>query len=126
MKTLGTELVEYRDTDDHIFTRVYQLIEPIGPIRYILTMTYLGSGSSKDALKDDICAVRGRPRATPEKMLYKDIEALDGLDDGVVNEVEVINANPDSDEAHELALKTAYEATLHYWEEDKHLVESEV
>ena len=115
---LGFEVLEHRYTDGYIFTRVYQLAEPIGPIKYILTMA---KGSD-----DGTSGVRGRPRVSPDKMLYKDIEALDDLDDGVVNEVEVINANPDSDEAHELALKTAYEATLHYWEEDKHLVESEV
>lgn len=111
---IGFEVLEHRYTDGYIFTRVYQLAEPIGPIKYILTMA---KGS-----EDGTSGVRGRPRVSPDKMLYQDIEALDALDDGVVNEVAVIQALPDSDEAHELALATAHAATLEFWEEDKHLV----
>jgi len=122
---LGTEMLEYRDQhgDEYINTRVYQLAEPIGPIKYILTMAYSGGASNPHlVLEDSTCGVRGRPRISPDKSLWQDIEALDGLDDGVVNEVEVIQALPDSDEAHELALAVAYAATLKFWEEDKHLV----
>ena len=114
---LGFELEQYKDqVDEDINTRVYKLTEPIGPIKYILTMA---KGSD-----DGTSGVRGRPRVSPDKSLYQDIAALDALDDNVVNEVEVIQALPDSDEAHELALATAYAATLEFWEEEeKHLIE---
>ena len=101
---LGTEVLEYRDTDGPVFTRVYQLTEPIEPIKYILTMA--------KGFDDGMSGVRGRPRISPDKSLYKDNEALDALDDYVVNEVAVIQALPDSDEAHELALATAHAVIL--------------
>jgi hypothetical protein len=121
---LGFELTEYRDedSDGYIFTRIYQLTDPIGPIKYIKTMTYGGGASNPHlVLEDGICGVRGRPRISPDKSIWQDIEALDALDDAVVNEVAVIPALPDSDEAHEYALTIAYGMTLEYWDEYRHL-----
>ena len=123
MEKIGTELLGYRyggEANDDIYTRIYKLTNPVGPFKYICTMSYDGK------VHDGTVAIRGHVFTTPEGNLQTDSDAVWAMDDGVVNEVEVVKAPANSDEAHEAALKVAYDALLHYWEEDKHLFESGV
>ena len=127
MEKIGIELPEYRyvsEDNDNIYTqlqtRIYSLTNSVGPFKYICTMAYSHIGNIGKS------AIRGHVYTTPEGNLQTDSDAVWAMDDGVVNEVEIIEANANSDEAHEAALKVAHDALLHYWEEDKHLFEVEI
>ena len=82
--------------------------------------------SYNGGVHDGTVAIRGHVYTTPEGNLQTDSDAIWAMDDGVVNEVQVFKGTTYSDETHEAALKVAYDALLHYWEEDKHLFEGEV